>query len=134
MIKLIDLLNEDNNPKELYVVEEKAHTVKINYKPLYFYNFYFFVDKSKAQSKARELKNSWKNKIGEATIRTYIPNNLFDWVNVNLYKSISNGVEKNYWNIRGGTKMKNPSTGESIIIDVQVDNEVGEIAKEFYNK
>ena len=133
MILLTDLLKENINSNELYVVEEKAHSIKINNKPLYFYNFYFFIDKNKANAKARELRTLWKNKIGDATIKTYIPNNLFNWVNVNKHKSISNGIEKEFWSLRGGTKIKNPSTGESIIIDVQLDNEVGEAAKEFFN-
>jgi hypothetical protein len=134
MIKLINLLHENINSKELYVVEEKAYTVKINYKPLYFYNFYFFINKNEAQSKARELKNSWKNKIGDAIVKVYVPKNLFDWVNVTPHTGVYNGVKKEFWSIRGNTKLKNPSTGESILIDTQVDNQVGEIAKEFFEK
>jgi hypothetical protein len=127
-----NLSNENINSKELYVVEEKAHAVKINNKPLFFYNFYFFIDKFKAQSKAKELKTSWKNKIGDAIVKVYIPTNLFDWVNVTPHTGIYNGVKKEFWSIRGGTKMKNPSTGEPIMIDTQVDEQVGEVAKEFF--
>jgi putative NADH-flavin reductase len=134
MIKLINLLNENINSTELYVVEEKAHTIKMNNKPVYFYDFYFFADKSKAQAKAKELKNLWKNKVGEATIKVYVPNNLFDWVNVSPHTAISNGVKKEFWNIRGGTKMKNPNTNSPISISVDVDNEVGMSAKKFFNK
>ena len=134
MIKLTDLLKENISSKELYVVEEKAHTVRVNNKPNYFYNFYFFVDKNKAQSKAKELKTLWKNKVGDASIKVYIPNNLFDWVSVNQHKTSSGGSIKTFWNIRGGTKMKNPSTGESILIDIDVDDEIGVAAKEFFNK
>ena len=131
MISLTTLLNEINK-FDLYVVEEKAHNAKVNNKPVYFYNFYFFIDKNKAEAKARELKNTWKNKIGEAKIKTYVPDNLFNWVNVTKYKSVKDGIEGHWWNIRGGTKMNNPSTGKPIIIDVRVDDEVGEAADKFF--
>lgn len=120
--------------KELYVVEEKSHTVKINGKPVYHFDFWFFIDKREALDKSKELKAKWEKQIGEAIIRVYKPDNMFDWLNINQHKGISFGVEKNGWMLHGGTKMKNPSTGKSIIVDMFLDKEVGDVAKLFFGK
>jgi hypothetical protein len=103
--------------EELYIVEERNHYISINNTPQFRIKCYIFTNKEEGKRKAVEIRSGFNNsKLSKARLGK-IDAASFEWYTINKHKAFSNGVEHNFYNLRGDLLKIHPNTREGIHID-----------------
>jgi hypothetical protein len=117
--------------KELFYLYMKEHYMTINDVPLFSNKFIFALTRKELnERKKRVIANAASNafKLGKLQIKKY-KKDLFSTVSFHKHTSISNGVEKKYYQLRGFTKDKFYSNGNAaaiLCVEQQFSEEIGE--------
>ena len=117
------------------MLENKEHHISINNNPIYDIKCIFFLNKKDAQSEVKIEKEKWlyKSELSKISIRQ-VDGTVFDWFNITKHTSISNGIEKEFFYLRGDLNKKNPSTGKPIFVEQYLNLEEGQAIADYLNK
>jgi hypothetical protein len=105
---------------DIFVVEQQYTYLTLNNKPVWSFDYHFFLDKIEAQKQAKIFRKSLPNtacKVRTSKLNT----SFFDWHKI--YPHISN--DKTYYSLTFITSKVNPTYGEKIRKDVQFSEEIG---------